>query len=90
MNSKLSLNIIDEVSQLSKVIVGQANNFIKPDISDLYDPTSKFHLNNNTYPKKKDLIAELDSYKKALRENNIEVIELDSIKDCNQIFARSN
>ena len=39
MNSKLSLNIIDEVSQLSKVIVGQANNFIKPDISDLYDPT---------------------------------------------------
>ena len=53
MNSKLSLNIIDEVSQLSKVIVGQANNFIKPDISDLYDPTSKFHLNNNTYPKKK-------------------------------------
>ena len=72
MNSKLSLNIIDEVSQLSKVIVGQANNFTKPDISDLYDPTSKFHLNNNTYPKKKDLISELDSYKKALRENNIE------------------
>ena len=25
---------------------------------------------------------------RALRENNIEVIELDSIKDCNQIFAR--
>ena len=88
MNSKLSLNIIDEVSQLSKVIVGQADNFMKPDISDLYDPTSKFHLNNNTYPKKKDLIEELNSYKKALRKNNIEVIELDSIKDCNQIFAR--
>lgn len=88
MNSKLSLNIVDEVSQLSKVIVGQANNFIKPDISDLYDPTSKFHLYNNTYPKKKDLIEELDSYKKALRENNVDVIELDSVKDCNQIFAR--
>ena len=88
MSSKLSLNITDEVSQLSKVIVGQANNFIKPNICDVYDPTSKFHLKNNTYPKKKDLIKELDSYKKAIEENNIEVIELDSIKDCNQIFAR--
>ncbi len=88
MNSKLLLNITDEVSQLSKVIVGQANNFIKPNISDLYDPTSKFHLKNNTYPKKKDLIRELDFYKKALIENNIEVIELDSVKGCNQIFAR--
>ena len=69
MNSKLSLNIIDEVSQLSKVIVGQANNFIKPDISDLYDPTSKFHLINNTYPKKKDLIDN-----KILRFNRSNII----------------
>ncbi len=88
MNSKISLNINDEVSQLSKVIVGQANNFIKPFIFELYDPTSKFHLKNNSYPKKTDLIKELDTYKKVLRENNVEVIELDSVKDCNQIFAR--
>ena len=88
MNSKLSLNITNEVSQLSKVIVGQANNFKKPNISDLYDPTSIVHLKNNTYPKKKDLIKELNFYKNALRENNVEVIELDSVKDCNQIFAR--
>ena len=46
MNSKLSLNITNEVSQLSKVIVGQANNFKKPNISDLYDPTSIVHLKN--------------------------------------------
>ena len=60
----------------------------KPNIYQTYDPLSIINLKRGTYPKKSDLIKELDSYKKALEINGVDVYELDSVPNCNQIFAR--
>ena len=85
----MKLFINDETSRLKSVLLGNANNIEKkPNIYQTYDPLSIINLKRGTYPKKSDLIKELDSYKKALEINGVDVYELDSVPNCNQIFAR--
>ena len=70
-------------------MLGNAKNIEKkPNIYQTYDPLSIINLKRGTYPKKSDLIKELNSYKKALEINGVDVYELDSVPNCNQIFAR--
>ena len=85
----MKLFINDETSRLKSVLLGNANNIEKkPNIHQTYDPLSIINLKRGTYPKKSDLIKELSSYKKALEINGVDVYELDSVSNCNQIFAR--
>ena len=85
----MKLNLYDEISTLKSVILGNAYTLgNKPQINQTYDPSSIIHLKKGTYPSKKDLINELELYKKTLENNQIEVLSLDNVKDCNQIYAR--
>ena len=85
----MKLFLKNETSRLKSVLLGNANNIEKkPNIYQTYDPLSIINLKRGTYPKKSDLIKELDSYKKALEINGVDVYELDSVPNCNQIFAR--
>ena len=85
----MKLFVKNETSRLKSVLLGNANNIEKkPNIYQTYDPLSIINLKKGTYPKKNDLIKELDSYKKALEINGVDVYELDSVPNCNQIFAR--
>lgn len=85
----MKLNLYDEISTLKSVILGNAYTLgNKPKINQTYDPSSIIHLKKGTYPSKKDLINELELYKKTLENNEIEVLSLDNVKDCNQIYAR--
>ena len=85
----MKLFLKNETSRLKSVLLGNANNIEKkPNIYQTYDPLSIINLKRGTYPKKSDLIKELDSYKKALEINGVDVYELDSVSNCNQIFAR--
>ena len=85
----MKLFVKNETSRLKSVLLGNANNIEKkPNIYQTYDPLSIINLKRGTYPKKCDLIKELNSYKKALEINGVDVYELDSIPNCNQIFAR--
>lgn len=85
----MKLFVKNETSRLKSVLLGNANNIEKkPNIYQTYDPLSIINLKRGTYPKKSDLIKELNSYKKALEINGVDVYELDSVPNCNQIFAR--
>ena len=85
----MKLFVKNETSRLKSVLLGNANNIEKkPNINQTYDPLSIINIERGTYPKKSDLIKELDSYKKALEINGVDVYELDSVPNCNQIFAR--
>ena len=85
----MNLNLYDEISTLKSVILGNAYTLgNKPKINQTYDPSSIIHLKKGTYPLKNDLINELELYKKTLENNEIEVLSLDNVKDCNQIYAR--
>ncbi len=85
----MKLFVKNETSRLKSVLLGNANNIEKkPNINQTYDPLSIINIERGTYPNKSDLIKELDSYKKTLEINGVDVYELDSVPNCNQIFAR--
>jgi len=85
----LNINIENEYSRLKTVILGIADNLGNPPSkSDAFDPRSLYHIRNNSYPLEKDLIKEVDSFKKKLTKHNVEILRPNNIDDCNQIFAR--
>ncbi|MGB2087640.1 MAG: dimethylarginine dimethylaminohydrolase family protein [Psychroflexus salarius] len=85
----LSLNIQNETSRLTTVILGIANsNGPTPKIEDAYDPKSKMHIENGTYPIEADMISEMDEVAQVLKKYDINVFRPQLIQNYNQIFSR--
>lgn len=59
-----------------------------PKLNDLYDPSSRKHLLQDTFPKKEALQKALDTLEKVFIRYNVVVFRPDIVVDCNQIFAR--
>jgi hypothetical protein len=54
--NKIALNIENETALLKTVVLGIANDFGSvPKIEDCYDPSSKYYVKNNIYPKQEDI-----------------------------------
>ena len=59
----MKLFVKNETSRLKSVLLGNANNIEKkPSIYQTYDPLSIINLKRGTYPKKSDLIKNIDKY----------------------------
>ena len=85
----LKININNETSKLVSVILGTAvSNGPIPKIEDCYDPKSKEHILNGTYPTELDMIAELSLFEDVLKKHKVKVYRPKEITDCNQIFTR--
>ncbi|MDN6280330.1 MAG: arginine deiminase family protein [Psychroflexus sp.] len=85
----LKLNIKDETSHLKAVVLGTANSSGEtPKIEDTYDPKSKLHIKNGTYPKNEDMVEEMEAVADVLKKYEVEVYRPETIKDYNQIFTR--
>jgi N-dimethylarginine dimethylaminohydrolase len=71
------------------VLLGRADHSgSSPSIEDAYDLKSRYHIENGTYPKEKDLMGQLDGMRQALEKQGVLVLRPDLIEGCNQIFAR--
>ena len=56
----LPIKIRDEVSPLEAVILGTAKSFGGvPAIEETYDPKSRQHIENHTFPQEEDLVKEM-------------------------------
>ena len=85
----LSLNIKNETSRLKAVILGIANsNGPTPSIEEAYDPKSKMHIENGTYPIEADMISEMDEVAQVLKKYDVHVFRPQLIQNYNQIFSR--
>jgi N-dimethylarginine dimethylaminohydrolase len=85
----IPLKIENETSNLKSVILGIANdNGPIPKPEDCYDPKSKQHVLAGTYPKEKDMIAEMDAFNAVLVKHNVKVYRPEILENVNQIFAR--
>ena len=57
---KLNLKVNTETGQLDTLILGLADDFGDiPSIDDCYDPQSRFHVKNNSFPNQFDVSAEM-------------------------------
>ena len=85
----IDIHINDETSRLRSVILGTAQSLGgTPLVKEAYDPKSKQHIRNGTFPQESDLIEELDGFAAVLEKYDIEVYRPRVIRDCNQIFTR--
>ena len=85
----LHLNIQNETSRLRTVVLGTAfHNGPIPTIEECYDPKSKIHVIEGTYPKEQDMILEMESVMKVFEKYDIQVFRPEVIDNYNQIFSR--
>jgi N-dimethylarginine dimethylaminohydrolase len=85
----MKLNIQNETSRLRSVVLGIAiSNGPIPAPHACYDPKSRLHVLNGTYPKESDMVKELDEVAKVFEKYNVEVYRPKVIENYNQIFAR--
>ena len=85
----LHLNIQNETSRLRTVVLGTAfHNGPIPTIEECYDPKSKIHVIEGTYPKEQDMIVEMESVARVFEKYGIKVFRPKVIENYNQIFSR--
>jgi len=85
----MKINIMNETALLRAVIVGVADDFGgTPNLAQCYDPKSKEHVRNGTFPDEKDCVVAMDILVSVFEKYNIIVYRPQNIKGLNQIFSR--
>ncbi|MFV0541677.1 MAG: dimethylarginine dimethylaminohydrolase family protein [Aestuariibaculum sp.] len=85
----IQLNIKDEISKLSAVVLGTAkSNGPVPKLEDAYDPKSREHILAGTYPKENDMVLEMEAVVRVFQKYGVTVYRPEVIENCNQIFSR--
>ncbi|HBP45929.1 MAG TPA: amidinotransferase [Flavobacteriales bacterium] len=84
----MAWNIQDEWQPLEAVVVGIGVDMGRaPALEDTYDPQSRKHVQQGTYPKQADVIRELDTFADTLAQRGIQVKRPESL-GFNQVFTR--
>ena len=85
----LQLNIANETSTLSVVVLGLAtSNGPTPTAEEVYDPKSLEHIVAGTYPQESDMVLEIDAFSQVLEKYGVTVFRPELIENYNQIFVR--
>ena len=85
----LNLNVNNETSKLKAVVLGTALSLgPTPKLEDCYDPKSKEHVLNNTYPIEEDLTKEMQEFFDVLKKYNVTIYRPENIQNYHQIFSR--
>ena len=85
----IKINIDNESGTLKSVILGIAIDFGgTPNFEDCYDPKSKAHVKEGTFPTNESCVKEMDALVDVFEKYDIEVFRPQNIKGLNQIFTR--
>ena len=85
----LELNVKNETSKLNAVILGIViSNGPTPTLEECYDPKSKEHVSNGTYPVEEDMTLEIHQLESVLLKYDVQIYRPKIIKNYNQIFTR--
>lgn len=86
---RLQLNIQNETSRLRAVVLGTAkSNGPAPTFEEAYDPKSREHILEGTYPKVSDMVKEIEAFLKVLEKYEVKVYRPTVLENVNQIFTR--
>ena len=85
----IKIKIGNEYSSLKTVILGIANDIGEPpNVYDEYEPRSRCHAKNNSFPNETDLLKNVEKFHNKLLKHNVEILRPENIPNCNQIFTR--
>ena len=89
LNSKISLSVNSETEFLKSVILGIPNDIGSiPKVEECFDPSSIYHVENNSYPTAMDISKEMTDFLEVLNKYNVKVLRPENIPNLNQVFAR--
>lgn len=85
----MELNVLNETAKLKAVVLGSArSNGPTPQLEDCYDPKSKEHVLEGTYPIESEMIIEMEAVAAVFEKYDVTVYRPKEIENYNQIFAR--
>ncbi len=85
----IKINIENESGKLKSVVLGIATDFGgTPNIEDCYDPKSRVHVMEGTFPENKACVNEIETLFGVFEKYDINVFRPQNIKGLNQIFSR--
>jgi len=85
----IEVNILDETAPLEAVVLGTAHSMGGvPELDKTYDPKSRSHILDGTFPKESDLIEEMEGVRRIFEKHNVQVYRPESLENLNQIFSR--
>ncbi len=85
----MNFSIKNEFDTLKQVVLGIGENLGEPpSIENVFDPHSRQHILQNTYPKENQVVSELSQFEAVLIKYNIDVLRPKNIKSINQVFTR--
>lgn len=85
----INVSVKNETSRLRAVVLGTAQDFGGvPSLDEAYDPKSKYHILNGTYPSEADLVIEMEGFAEVLRKYDVKVYRPQVIEHYNQVFSR--
>lgn len=85
----LELKVNNETSQLKTVMLGIADSFGGiPELVNCYDPKSKEHVLNGTFPEEPNIKIEINEFLNVLNKYDVKVFRPENINNLNQIFTR--
>lgn len=83
------IQIFDETAPLEVVVLGIGRDMGPiPDIEHTYDPKSREHVLDGTFPSEEDVLVELEGFYKIFEKYNVEVLRPHNVPELNQVFAR--
>lgn len=86
---EIELNIPNEWGKLEAVVVGHGRSMgVPPTLESAFDPTSKLHISQGTYPLHSDVADQLDGLAALLEGEGISVLRPADLADVEQVFAR--
>ncbi len=85
----IKLKVLDETAPLESVVLGLPGDFGgTPKIEDAYDPKSKWHIEQGTYPTEAAVTGEMNQFLEVLQKHGVKVYRPENIPGLNQIFSR--
>jgi len=83
------INIQNETEKLRAVVLGIPDDFGGvPLLGNCFDPQSKFHVRNGSFPKQAAVTSEMNALLEILDKHNVKIYRPNNVVGLNQVFAR--
>jgi len=85
----MNISVQTEWDRLTHVIVGHGLSMGDPPTVEMaYDPTSRQHIRDGTYPTEGNVAKELDGLARALHEHGVDILRPIEVEGLEQVFTR--
>ena len=84
----ITLNVQNETSPIEAVVLDSKRLWRTPGLEDCYDPKSREHVHNGTFPTQEDISSEMNHLLAVFKRYGVSVYRPENRQGLNQVFSR--